>query len=186
MNIMKRNLSIFLTILMLLSVAVVLPAFADETVTGQTDAPEWIITEIANDTAGNDANTNGYPAVNSKDVFEFIEIYNNSGRELDLYDYALTYDSATRDSENFENRITESTPIKGGDYLDGFDLVPDEGQAVFGDLSLKPVNPDTCLVAPGEVVVLWMVYYGPIWPSSTTERVCRWRISAPIGVFPRM
>ena len=154
---MKKLLSILLASLFILTSAPVIPVFADEA-TGQTTPPDWIITEVCPDQQGRDGNTNGYTSDISADCFEFIEIYNNSGRELNLYDYAVTYNASTRDTEQFENQITEYTPIKGGDYLDGSDLIPTEPTQPFSDLSNKPVNPDTCLVAPGEVVVLWMVY----------------------------
>ena len=154
---MKKLLSILLASLLLLSAAA-LPAFADDEVTGQDTAPDWIITEISCDQTGREGNTNGYDETVTADCFEFIEIYNNSGRELNLYDYAVTYNGNKRDSEKFEHQITECTPIKGGDYLDGSTLVPTEPTQPFGDLSLRPVNPDTCMVAPGEVVVLWMMY----------------------------
>ena len=149
---MKKLLCILLSSLLLLSCAVLFPA-AEE-----TTGPDWIITEICPDQQGVDGNTNGYTSDVTADCFEFIEIYNNSGRELNLYDYALTYNGSGRNSEKFEHQITEYTPIKGGDYLDGSDLIPTEPTKPFGDLSNRPTNPDTCTVAPGEVVVLWMMY----------------------------
>ena len=154
---MKKTLAIILALLLTLSAVAVLPVVAEET-TGATELPDWIITEVCPDQRGNDNNTNGYTSDISADCFEFIEIYNNSGRELNLYDYAVIYNGSARDSEKFEHQITEYTPIKGGDYLDGSTLVPTEPTQPFGDLSNRPVNPDTCMVAPGEVVVLWMMY----------------------------
>ena len=149
---MKKLLCILLSSLLLLSCAVLFPA-AEE-----TNGPDWIITEICPDQQGMDGNTNGYTSDVTADCFEFIEIYNNSGRELNLYEYALTYNGSGRTSEKFEHQITEYTPIKGGDYLDGSNLIPTEPTKPFGDLSNRPTNPDTCTVAPGEVVVLWMMY----------------------------
>ncbi len=154
---MKKLLSILIASLLLLS-AVALPVVADGESVEEVIQPDWIITEIGNDTQGLDGNTNGYTSDVTADTFEFIEIYNNSGRELNLYDYALTYNGNARDSAKFEHQITEYTPIKGGDYLDGSTLVPTEPTLPFGDLSNRPVNPDVCMVAPGEVVVLWMLY----------------------------
>ncbi len=121
-----------------------------------TRMPEWLITEVGNDCAAleQDAAT-GYTG--GQDVFEFIEIYNHSDKTLDLYEYALFYNASTRSNEKFENAIIESTPIKPGDYLDGSTLKPTEG--TLGDLSNRPVNPATCEVAPGEIVVLWIIYH---------------------------
>ena len=154
---MKKLFCILLASLFILTSAAVIPVFADEA-TGQTTPPDWIITEVCPDQQGRDGNTNGYTADISADCFEFIEIYNNSDRELNLYDYAVVYNGSARDSAKFEHQITEYTPIKAGDYLDGSNLVPTEPTQPFGDLSNRPTNPDTCLVAPGEVVVLWMMY----------------------------
>ena len=86
---MKKLLSILLASLFILTSASVIPVFADEA-TGQTTPPDWIITEVCPDQQGRDGNTNGYTSDISADCFEFIEIYNNSGRELNLYDYAVT------------------------------------------------------------------------------------------------
>ena len=123
----------------------------------QTTGPDWVITEVGANQQGNDANTNGYTADVGKDCFEFIEIYNNSGRELNLYDYAITFSNSKRPTAEFEHDVQRYTPFKPGDYLDNASLVANTG--AIGDLSNKPVNPDTCIVAPGEVVVLWIVYY---------------------------
>ena len=53
---MKKLLSLLTASLLLLS-SFSLTVFADEAVTGQTDAPDWIITEIANDCQGKAENT---------------------------------------------------------------------------------------------------------------------------------
>ena len=61
-----------------------------------TTSPDWIITEISPDTNGNDSFVGGYNS--GEDVFEFIEIYNNSGRVLNLYDYAVLYNGNSHTS----------------------------------------------------------------------------------------
>ncbi len=154
---MKRALPLLLTVVLALS-ALMTPVCAStggsapETPT----MPDWVITEIANDTTGEGkALTNGYAT--GADVFEFIELCNTSGKTLNLYDYAVTYNGHNR-GENFENKIVESTPIKGGDYLDGSTLIPTDG-SVYVDISTRPQNPAACEVAPGEVVVLWFIFY---------------------------
>lgn len=153
---MKKTIACLIAALFLitaLATTLTVSANAEE----QTARPDWVITEIAANQQGNDNNTNGYTADVGKDCFEFIEIYNNSGRELDLYDYAVTFSNSKRPTEEFEYDVQRYTPFKPGDYLDNATLVANTG--AIGDLSNKPVNPDTCMVAPGEVVVLWMVYY---------------------------
>ncbi len=142
-----------LLIAMLASSIVPLSAAAPE----GAGIPDLLITEIANDTSGADRGyTNGYTTGN--DVFEFLEICNTSDKTVNLYDYALIYNGHGRGNDNFENLIVECTPFKAGDYLDQSSLIPSDGTA-FGDLSLRPQNPETCELAPGEVVVVWMMFY---------------------------
>lgn len=153
---MEKRIALFLATLFLLAVlstGVMFTAGAEE----QTTGPDWVITEVGANQQGNDANTNGYTADVGKDCFEFIEIYNNAGRELNLYDYAITFSNSKRPTAEFEHDVQRYTPFKPGDYLDNATLTANTG--AIGDLSNKPVNPDTCIVAPGEVVVLWIVYY---------------------------
>ena len=68
-----------------------------------TTSPDWIITEISPDTNGNDSFVGGYNS--GADVFEFIEIYNNSGRVLNIYDYAVFYNGNSHTSTLFETQI---------------------------------------------------------------------------------
>ena len=152
---MKKSLSLLIAALFLISTFTL--AATSTVGAAKETMPDWIITEVGADTNGREGNENGYGPDVSKDCFEFIELYNSSGRELNLYDYALTYCSGDRDTEQFENAIQRYTPIKPGDYLDDSNLVPNTG--IIGSLENKPVNPDACTVAPGEVVVLWVMYY---------------------------
>ena len=46
-----------------------------------TKAPALVVTELAPDTAN----------IGGSDAWEFIEIYNNSSRDIDLKDYRLYY-----------------------------------------------------------------------------------------------
>ena len=123
-----------------------------------TTSPDWIITEISPDTNGNDSFVGGYNS--GADVFEFIEIYNNSGRVLNLYDYAVFYNGNSHTSTLFETQITEYTPIQGPDWRDGSYKAENWTNTTYkfcGEENL-PMNPETCEVAPGEVVVLWSMY----------------------------
>jgi hypothetical protein len=163
---MKKAISIIIMILLLAPSRILAAgACCDNAIYAQTapaNRPDWVITEICPDMQGD--GTGGWN--DGKDVFEFIEIYNNSGATLNLYDYCLTYNGYARTNERFEKQIVEITPIKPGDYLDGTNL-PWSGQSYeCCDLSNKPINPDTCMVAPGEVVVLWVMYneaYYALW-----------------------
>lgn len=156
---MKKLISLALAVLMLASLSTLAVSATDgllTTTSAALDMPDWVITEIAPDNAGT-GEVGGYS--DGKDPFEFFEIYNNSGRTLNLYDYCVTYNGNTRTSDKFETQIVEITPFKAGDFLDGTTL-PWSGQTnECGDLSNKPVNPDTCMVAPGEVVVIWSLFH---------------------------
>lgn len=159
---MKKAVSLLLCVLLLTSLSTIAASASNELLTTTSSPrPDWIITEVCPDTSGN--GIGGY--TDGKDVFEFFEIYNNSGSTLNLYDYCMTYNGNARTSEKFETQIVEITPFKPGDYLDGSNL-PWSGQAnECSDLSNKPVNPDTCLVAPGEVVVIWSMYHEAYYAS---------------------
>lgn len=150
---MKKYFAILILLALCMYAFTVLSVSAEE----PAATPDWVITEFGANQKGKEGNTNGYTEDVDEDCFEFIEIYNNSGRELNLYDYAITYSNTGRDLEAFEGDVLRYTPFKPGDYLDDATLVPNTG--IIGDLTNKPVNPDTCMVAPGEVVVLWMMYY---------------------------
>jgi len=151
---MKKAFAILLTACLLASLGVTATS-ATVTTTSAPTRPDWVITEICPDQAGD--GTGGWS--DGKDCMEFIEIYNNSGITLNLYDYCMTYNGNARTNEKFETQIVEITPFKAGDYLDGSNLPWSGATNDCGDLSNKPVNPDTCMVAPGEVVVLWVMYH---------------------------
>ena len=157
---MKKLLCAFLIAVLMMSILYV-PVSA---INGQrscivytkVDPPDWVITEISPNQKGD--GTGGWSVGN--DCGEFIEICNASDHTLNLYDYCLVYNGSGRDSDEFEEVIVESTPFKPGDFRDGSTFVFREDLAdKQSDMSNLPVNPDTCEVAPGEVVVLWMVYF---------------------------
>ncbi len=158
---MKKIISVLIAAFMICSLCPVV-ASAGEPEEGTRIPPEWVITEICPDQTGD--GIGGWNTGN--DCMEFIEICNASDKTLNLYEYCMVYNGVGRDKENFETLIVESTPIKPGDYLDGSTLeFADNANAPRGDLSNKPVNPDTCEVAPGEVVVLWIVYQEAYYAS---------------------
>lgn len=163
----------------------IIPVFAEDATPDTTasavasqEKPDWLITEISENQVGDTTvvpqwGTTGFSGC---DCFEFIEIYNNSGKTLNLYDYCMTYNGNGRTNADgfFEHQITETTPFlsgnlyedKAGNYLDGSGigqegfkykyLVNDLEVPLVIDSSLK--NPATCEVAANEVVVLWFVY----------------------------
>lgn len=151
-----RKLTCILLILTMLSACALGIAAEDSDLT--TTPPDWIITEISPDTNGNDSFVGGYNS--SHDVFEFLELYNNSGKTLNLYDYAIFYNGNGHSSSALETQIVEYTPIQGPDWRDGSYKAENWTSTDYkfcGEENL-PMNPETCEVAPGEVVVLWSMY----------------------------
>ncbi len=177
---MKKLMAIVLAALMLVGMFA-LPTMAAEKVPtcvqNQID-PEWLITEVCNDQKGTvDSAAYGYDESSGIDPFEYIEIYNNSDRTLNLYEYCLTYQGSGNTSSNFETQIKEITPFltnntysdEVGNYIDGSPFyeawkngtpltsTKGDGSTLVMNDSLK--NPKNCDVAPGECVIIWMPYY---------------------------
>ncbi len=151
-----KKIICFILITVMLSACAVSVSAADGSIT--TTQPDWIITEISPDTNGNGSFVGGYNG--GQDVFEFLELYNNSGKTLNLYDYAIFYNGNSHSSSTFETQIIEYTPIQGPDWRDGSYKAENWTSTDYkfcGEENL-PMNPETCEVAPGEVVVLWSMY----------------------------
>ena len=140
---MKKLISILLVLCMMASIATFAVSAAPA-----TEAPDLIITEIAPDTLGN--GLAGYQ--DNKDPFEFFEVYNNTDKTLNLYDYAIIYNGNGPTSDKFENLIVEYTPFLPGDWRDGTYTAEQWTDATYewAGWDNMPKNPDTCMIAPGE------------------------------------
>ena len=159
---MKKFVSILMVLCMLAAVATMTVSATDAVtsapVVEYTDKPDWIITEFNVDQQGD--GTGGWS--DGKDCMEFFELYNNSGKTLNLYDYAMTYNGYTRTNADlrFENVIVEATPFNGPDWRDGT-YTPEQWtdtSYAFAGVENLPMNPATCEVAPGEIVVIWSMF----------------------------
>ena len=148
---MKKILSLMLVMLMIASMMTV----SSNAAYSKTEAPEWMITKICPDTADVDGTFPVTAAGINGDIFECFELVNLSGKTLNLYDYGVTYNGNSRTSEHFEKEVVEFTPFKAGDFRDG---------STFSWPNM-PSNPETCLVAPGEVVVIWSCFIDN-WPDA--------------------
>ena len=191
---MKRLIAMLLLVAMMVS-AFALAINAEETTTTADDDasapseecvesqknPDWLITEISEDQTGDGMKLEWYNTpYGGKDIFEMMEIYNNSGEALNLYDYAMAYNGSKRGSENFEHQIKELTPFltnneyssEPGNFFDGTNPAAFGPEGPTGDQKVDGVvvgtyqmvmptdnNPETCVVQPGECVVLWFRYY---------------------------
>ena len=89
--------------------------------------PELLITEISVDQYGDAANPlNKNPKYNSEtrrqdaDPYEFIEIYNNSSQNINIYDYMVGYQGASSQNEgSFERSVQCYTQLLlGEDWWD--------------------------------------------------------------------
>lgn len=150
---MKKIFSLMLVALMLASMCI----NASAATYSKTEAPDWLITKVCPDNSDfEDTWPKGAPDNKPNgDIYEAFEIVNISGTTLNLYDYTVTYNGNSRTNAAFEVNVVEQTPFKAGDYRDG---------STFSYEGM-PVNPDTCLVEPGEVVVIWSIFIEN-WPDN--------------------
>lgn len=72
-----------------------------------TKAPALVVTELAPDTAN----------IGGSDAWEFIEIYNNSSRDIDLKDYRLYYYYPDNGNNALWWNTTESKILKSGEAM---------------------------------------------------------------------
>ena len=146
---MKKFLSLVLLIMMLASMMTV----SSNAAYSKTEAPEWMITKIANDSADIDGT---YPPIANDDgnywkaeIFEAMELVNISGKTLNLYEYGIHYGGYNRNHADFNRIMYEFTPFKAGDFRDG---------TSFSEWTNMPMNPETCMVEPGEIVIIWVTF----------------------------
>lgn len=162
---------------------------------GNGEYPELLITQIGVDQYGspdNAANIN--PKYNdgagnnpNSDVYEFISVYNNSDRELNVYDYMIGYQGAspTKSPDFFERSIQCYTPVyPGADWIDApysaYDTYWKNASAE------RPVNPARAdgTVNPGETFVIWVYSAASHRINCTVEQFRRfWSIPDGVKVF---
>lgn len=160
----KKIISTVLSILMLLSAV---PFTVTATGSGTGEYPELLITQIGVDQYGSKDNAkNINPKYNenagnnpNSDVFEFISLYNNSDRELNVYDYMIGYQGASpaKSPDFFERSIQCYTPLlPGADWSDAAYTAYD---TYWKKSDVKrPVNParEDGKIKPGESFVVWV------------------------------
>ena len=156
---MKKLVCLVLALTMLASLAIMSVSATDILLSAPAATaagPDWVITELNPDQVGD--GTGGWST--GADCFEFFELYNNSDRTLNLYDYAMFYSGVaiTDAQDRFEKVIFEYTPFLAGDWRDNWSEWTYTDHLYCGDENLPAPNPATCEVAPGEVVVIWSVF----------------------------
>ncbi len=149
--------------------------------------PSLIITEISCDNYTSvPQNTNTETSANA-DPYECIEVYNNSDKPINIYDYMVGYQgsSAKNVSTYFERLVQEYTPIfPGADWIDGPYNAYDN---LWKNSTVqRPVNPayEDGVLQPGEVAVLW-AYSGDSHSCHATMEQFRtfWSIPANVKSF---
>lgn len=152
---MRKILSVVLAVVMLASLAAVMP------VSAATTAPGLVITEICVDT------TAGERSLGGGDLFEFVELYNSTDKAINLYDYAITLNSSLSvgtapDSATF----TDFTPIlspemskAAGNTVGSIATSKQAQDNMTPETSVwpyYPTNPATAVLEPGKTAVVWM------------------------------
>jgi hypothetical protein len=153
---MKKVLSVALVVAMLATMITVFPVSADGSI------PKLVITEICVDT---------YLYIDSDgtgaDVFEYIEVFNSSNEEINLYDYAITLKSSinwnTMDPETAQG-LTDFTPICSPETMItvGNTLGTIATNTNSTTWQFYPTNPSedgdpaAYTLQPGEVAVIWL------------------------------
>ena len=182
---MKKLIAIVMLALMLTAVAA-LPAGAAD---GATTAicPDWLITEIGCDNTAN-KNEEVLPYItnprytSNAEPYEFIELTNTSNKPLNIYDYALTQNTAQPTSPSFETLIYKVSPI-----------IPGSGwvQWTWGDVDAywdagvaMPTNPDyeEGVIQPGETIVIWLYYCHDLQDQFEHFR-SYWRVPEDTKIF---
>ncbi len=153
-----KIIAIALAVVMLVGTSLFLLSAAD----AECVYPELVITEIGTDQYGESANANNtnpnYRGENADlDPYEFIEVYNNADKAVNIFDYMLAYQGCDKaDADRFEKSVSMYTPIYPGcDWTDGPFTSYDSFRS---DTDARPVNPeyDGGAIASGEVAVIWV------------------------------
>lgn len=182
-----RFISLTLALLMTASTCLLLTVTAADQ---SKEYPELMITEIGVDQIGQADNVNNKnpkykDAFRDRDPYEFIEIYNNSDKALNVYDYMLAYQGCYSSNANyFEKSIGQFTPFyPGSDWTDGpftsYDSYWQNGET-------RPVNPEykDGEIKAGEVFVAWIYTNDSHVLNCTLEQFkSYWKIDANIKVF---
>ena len=169
---MKRAFWIFLAAIMLVGAFAALPASAEANVrtagfdgTTSDYTSELLITEILVNSKTGDKDLDDQMKEGdvatwfSPDAFDYVEIYNASNTEIDLYDYAIV---RSRDSTFFKEGSENLGLFTGKLRLGNWPLQqhPDAPNAAFNNLfDCVTTNPENgAWLEPGEFAVIW--FYG--------------------------
>ncbi len=182
---MKRILSIALALILVLASVPGITTFADN---GET-YPELIITEISVDQycdEGNRSTNPNYPSRADTDVFEFIEVYNNSTQKLNVFNYMVAYQGASStNTAAFEQSVQCYSPVyPGADWWKADYSAYDVYWKNTTDK--RPENPaySEGEIASGELAVLWIYNAASHSVHANVEQFRKfWNVPDNVKVF---
>ena len=164
-----RLLCVLLSVVMAVSALAALPAGAQENVyqstfDGSLSTQEFglVVTEFCVDTSI--SNPQNSEVDTDSDAYRYIEIYNGSDKEVDLYSLSILYTqekitSASGWKRNKDFREGKKLDLKGGNIF--------ASQAgLTGDALNKyqvVTNPQTAILEPGKIAVIWL------WNSASEQ-----------------
>lgn len=169
---MRKILAALLAVLMVVSVLAALPAGAEEA--GKTvyeskfdnslSTQEFglVVTEFCVDTSI--SNPQNSEVNTDSDAYRYIEIYNGSDVEVDLYTLSLLY---TRESSKDSEYWKKTKDFSAGKKLDlkGGNIFASQAGLTGDALNKYQVvqNPQTAILEPGKIAVIWL------WNSASEE-----------------
>ena len=133
---MRKILSVVLAVLMLAAMFVMPINAADEL--------GLVITEINVDSSYVGKDGSFLRPGSNNDVFEFVEVYNASSKEINLYDYSFAY-ATKADATSF----SKFTPIMAGNVCTSIANIK------YDTAKYYPTNPSVASIKPGETAVIW-------------------------------
>ena len=159
---MRKFLAVLMAVFMLAATLAVLPISAAEAVTtsnkdGSTaamaDDIDLVITEVLADTKSNNI------SLQTKNAYQYIEIYNRGDSTVNIYDYAIvraTYkekdkQGAWPDPKKFDKKIVLDPGSIYAYYQEN--NVPNIG--TYATSALNCVNADNGDIAPGQTALIW-------------------------------
>lgn len=180
---MRKFLAVILAVLTL--VTIVLPVFAaeataaaDKTTADDAKNLGLIVTEYISDTKSPDVGAIGDVSSATYNAFQFIEIYNSSDVDVDLYKVAIAATSNDKDANGNKywddlHVFQKKMQLRAGSIYNGVSFK--DGQESLK--ANKAENPNSAVLGAGKTAIIWF------WNDSTTTIAAKMTTSpgAPDG-----
>ena len=180
---MRKFLAVILAVLTL--VTIVLPVFAaeataaaDKTTADDAKNLGLIVTEYISDTKSPDVGAIGDVSSATYNAFQFIEIYNSSDVDVDLYKVAIAATSNDKDANGNKywddlHVFQKKMQLRAGSIYNGVSFK--DGQENLK--ANKAENPNSAVLGAGKTAIIWF------WNDSTTTIAAKMTTS-PGGDLP--